>query len=91
MTHDTSDCCLYHAIIEAIDTYTEAHSPTNVDDVLDVLINITAELVAMYDGAEVRQFVTKREVQKLARRAREFRAMGRYPGGPASSHHTMKH
>jgi hypothetical protein len=82
---------MYHAIIDAIDTYKEAHSPQVLDDIVDDLISIAAELIAMYDGAKVRKFVAKREVEKLARRVREFRTQGRYPGGPASSHPIMKH
>ena len=35
--NDTSDCCLYHAIIKAIDAYSEAHSSVNVDEVIDAL------------------------------------------------------
>jgi hypothetical protein len=89
--NDTGNCCIYHAIIEALDTYSEAHSPTSVDDIIDALITVTAEFVAMHDDAKVRKFVAKREMEKLAQRAREFRAIGRYPGGPASSHPVMKH
>jgi hypothetical protein len=36
-------CCPYHAIIEALDAFGEAHSPVNVDDVIDALITIAAE------------------------------------------------
>ena len=82
--NDTSACCLYHAIVEAA-------QPTNVDDVLDALINISAELVAMHGDAKVRKFVAKREMEKLAQRAREFRAIGRYPGGPASGQPITQH
>ena len=88
---DKDHCCMYHAIINAIDRYAEAHSPQNVDDTVDELISIIAELIAMYDDAKVRKFVAKREVEKLARRVGEFRAQGRYPGGPASSHPIVKH
>ena len=52
--NDTSACCLYHAIIEAIDAYSEAYSPTNVNDIMDALITVTAELVAMHGDGKVR-------------------------------------
>jgi hypothetical protein len=30
MAHDTSDdCCLYHALIDFLDKWAEAHSPMN--------------------------------------------------------------
>ena len=84
-------CCIYHAIIEALDAYAEAHSPTNVDDIMDALITVTAEFVAMHGDAKVRKSVAKREMEKLTQRVREFRAIGRYPGGPASGRTIMTH
>jgi hypothetical protein len=117
MANPEADCCLYHAIINALDRYTEAHSsPQNIDDAIDALITVTAELMAMYhdakdrehvsrpqlfrggrmtlltplngqcavgglrDAGPVRKFVVKREADKLVARAREFHAIGRYPG-----------
>ena len=63
----------------------------NIDEAIDVLITIAAEDIAMCQDAKVRKFVTKRDMDKLAQRVREFRAQGRYPGGPASSHPPTEH
>jgi hypothetical protein len=37
------DCCLYHAIINAIERYKEAHSPQNVDDIIDATADGTSK------------------------------------------------
>jgi hypothetical protein len=68
---------VYHAIINALDRYSEAHCPQNIDDHIDALITVAAELMAMYHDTKVRKFVVKREADKLVARVREFHAIGR--------------
>jgi hypothetical protein len=79
LTIPGDDCCLYHALIDFLDKWAEAHSPMNIDETIDLLITIAAEDIAIYPDAKVRKFVTNREMDKLAQRVREFRAQRRYP------------
>jgi hypothetical protein len=47
--------------------------------------------MAMYHDIKVRKLVIMRETDKLAARTSDFHAIGRYPGGPASSHPPTEH
>jgi hypothetical protein len=69
------ECCLYHAIINALDRYAEAHSPQNINGAIDALITVAAELMAMYHDTKVRKLVIMRETDKLATRTSEFQRL----------------
>ena len=89
MTHKTD--CAHCAVNAAIDKFSEAHSPMNIDVIIDDLAACMCELIAMYDDPKVRKFVAKRASRLILERANAFRAQGRYPGGPGQEELRMLH
>jgi hypothetical protein len=79
---DIPTCCPHCAIVRAIDIYSEANSPANVDEVVGGLLSVMAELIAFYPDRNDRRRRVKEAVGSLSGMVSECRAAGRYPGGP---------
>lgn len=91
-----SDDCLHCQIHGLIDAHTErAHDetgePINVNDIIDDLIAVTAELIAFIDDPKARKHVAKNTAKLLQDRVTAFRGVGRYPGGPGQSGSELLH
>ncbi len=78
---DIPTCCVHCAVVRAIDTYSEANSPANIDEVIGDLLSVMAELIAFYPDRNDRRRRVKEAVASLPGMVSECRAGGRYPGG----------
>ncbi len=78
---DIPTCCPHCAIVRAIDIYSEANSPANVDEVIGGLLSTLAELIAFYPNRNDRRQRVKAAVAGLPGMVTECRKEGRYPGG----------
>ncbi|MGB0084295.1 MAG: hypothetical protein WBP94_02825 [Rhodomicrobiaceae bacterium] len=83
-TRDRNNCC-HCAISRAINEFSDAHSPLNVDQIIDDLSACICELIASYGDAGQRWHVAQRTAEMIPERVRHFRAIGRYPGGSNSA------
>lgn len=88
MTHHKHDC-LHCRVNHVVDEYSEAvhmgtGKPVLIDDNVEALLSVAAELVAMYDDAKQRKYIAKKMADRFLALVRECRATGRYPGGPGA-------
>jgi hypothetical protein len=82
MTQYSEDCA-HCAINAAIDAFKEAHSPVNVDELIDDLTACLCELIAIFPNRDDRRQRMKDVVALIPERVSIFRAEGHYPGGPS--------
>jgi hypothetical protein len=75
---DSAHC----AINRALDEFNEAHSPMDVDVLIEDLAAVMCEMIALYGDRDARRVRVKRIVDLIPRQVAAFRKMGRYPGGP---------
>ncbi len=88
---DIPTCCTHCAIVRALDIYAEAKSPTNVDDTIAGLMEVMAEMIAMYPERNDRRRRVKEITGKLAGMVSSFREEGRYPGGLGTMEAASEH
>ena len=73
MTSEHGDC--------ALDKFNEAHSPMNIDVLIDDLSAVMCELIAFCGDTKIRNKIAKDTAKVILARVRHFRETGRYPGG----------
>lgn len=85
MTREAEDCA-HCAINRAIDTFAEAHSPCDIETLVDDLVACMCELIASQPAGQTRRAFAKKVAKLIPDRVRYFREIGRYPGGQDMRH-----
>lgn len=85
MSHanDNKRPCAHCAINRALDDFQAAHSPVDMDDLIDDVTAVLCELIAFWDDRNMRRLSVKQIVELIPKRVAAFRVEGRYPGGSA--------
>jgi len=81
--NDNRGPCAHCAINRALDEFNAAHSPVDVDVLIDDVTAVLCEFLAMYDDRNERRAQVKEIVELIPKRVAAFRADGRYPGSPS--------
>jgi hypothetical protein len=81
MTADPENCA-HCAINKALDAFNAAHSPMNIETLVDDLSACMCELIASHPDTKDRNAFAKKTADIIRQRVRLFRETGRYPGGP---------
>ena len=80
MSRNKKFCCPYHAFSRALEAFSDHHGGVNSTDVIENLMALMAEYVALYDTAQERKSMLDYIAFALPRMAAECRGdQGRVP------------